>query len=153
PAVAAAHYGGAAAWAAHSSGAGHRIDILDGARQRHRRPARTAIPRAEDLALIAGADIDLGRVSGAEPDGHDRAVHLHPVKTRPAAAGVLAAIDPALVAGCRGAQRRVNGMGVLRRNLHVATVADRGEALYLHVLPVRALVGGAKQPHAAGQDQ
>src|ERR1700692_1561255 len=86
----------------------HRIDVLDGPRQRHRGPCLAAVARGEDLAVVAGTDTDLPRVGRMQRNRHDGAVHLHLVEALPRAAGVLAAIDAAVVARRLPAHRRTN---------------------------------------------
>src|SRR5471032_1748409 len=81
----------------------HRVDVLHFARQRHGLPALAAVLRAEHLAVVARADIDLFGVTLMEADRHDRAVHLDLVEALPALAAVLAPVDRAVVA--RGGDR------------------------------------------------
>src|ERR1700693_4716008 len=81
------------------------IDVLDGPRQRHRGPCLAAVPRGEDLAVVAGTDTDLPRVGRMQRDRHDGAVHLHLVEALPRTAGVLAAIDATVVGPPRHAHR------------------------------------------------
>src|SRR5436190_24227004 len=118
-----------------ASAARHRVDVLDRARQRHRCPGLAAILGAENLALVARADVDLLGVGLMQAHRHDRTVHLHLVEALPGLACVLAAIEPAILARGRNAERAVHGLAVLRRNLHVAPIGDRREPLHLHVLP------------------
>src|SRR5689334_11996983 len=87
-------------------------------------------------------------VSRMQRHRHDRSVDLHLVKPSPRLPRVLAAIEPAVVARGGDAERRIDGLRVLRRHPHIAPVGDRREPLHLHVLPAPAAVGGAEQAHA-----
>src|SRR5262249_49486394 len=80
------------------SSARHRVNIRNRAWQRQRGPTLSAILCAEDLALVARADVDLLGVGLVQSDRHDRAVHLHLVEALPGPARVLAAIDASVVA-------------------------------------------------------
>src|SRR5262249_3759316 len=93
-----------------SSAARHRIDVLNRARQRQRRPGLSAVVGAEHLALIARAEIDLVWVGRMERHRHDRSVDLHLVKPTPRLPRVLAAIEPAVVARGGDAECRVDGL-------------------------------------------
>src|SRR5215467_5922207 len=64
------------------SAARDRVDVLNRARQRQRRPGLSAILGAEYLALIARADIDLVRVGRMQRHRHDRSVDLHRLRTQ-----------------------------------------------------------------------
>src|SRR5947207_14106307 len=90
-----------------ASAARHRVDVRDRARQRDRRPGLAALLRAEHLALVACADVDLLGVGLVQADRHDGPVHLHLVEALPGLARVLAAIKPAVLAGRSDAEGAV----------------------------------------------
>src|SRR5919106_330364 len=125
--------------------ASYRIDMLHFARQRHRLPCLAGILRAEHLAVVAGADIDLGGIAVVQADRHDRAVHLDLVEALPALAAIGAAIEAAVVAGGGDGERRIERVGLGRRGLHIAAVGGGREAADLHVLPALAAVARAEQ--------
>src|SRR5262249_3449461 len=95
------------------SAARHRIDVLDRTGYWQCRPGLAAILSAEHLTLVARADIDLIGVARVEPDRHDCAVDLHLVEAPPGLAGIVAAVETAVVARGGDAQRRVHGLRVL----------------------------------------
>src|SRR5215475_9672524 len=108
------------AWARFGSAARDRVDVLDRARQRQRRPGLSAIMGAKHLALIARADIDLVGVVWMQRHRHDRSVNLHLVKPAPRLPRVLTPIEPAVVARGCDTERRVNGFRVLGRHPYIA---------------------------------
>src|SRR5215203_4342149 len=101
--------------------ASQRVDVLNVLRQRCLTPGLAAILRAKHLA-ITGGDIDLLSVRGVQANRHQRAVRLHLVEALPALADVLAAIERAVLRRGGNAETRIERVGVLRGNPHVAPV-------------------------------
>ena len=101
---------------------------------------------------IARGDVDLLGVAVMQADRHHRAVRLHLVEALPGLADVLAAVERAVLRRGGDAQAGVERVRLLRRNLDVAAVGDRREAVHLHVLPGLALVAAAEQAHAHRDD-
>src|SRR5262249_25886391 len=104
----------------------HLADVLAGPRPGQRLPGRAAVLCAEHLALIARADIDLSGVARMQPDRHDRAVHLHLVESAPSLAGIVAAIEAAVVARSRDNERRGGGVRGPRWDAAVAGEGSSG---------------------------
>src|SRR6202022_4727096 len=114
-------------------------------------PSFAAVLSAEHLA-IARREVDLLGVAVMQADRHQRAVRRHLVETLPALTEVLAAVERAVFRCGRDAQTSIERVRILRRNLDIAPVGERREAVDPHVLPAAALILAAEQPHAHGDD-
>src|SRR5262245_55536484 len=77
---------------------GDEVDILHRPRQGQRGPSFTPILRAENLALIASAYINLVGIGLMQSDRHNCAVRLDLVKALPGPTGIVAAIDATILA-------------------------------------------------------
>src|SRR5438132_7191844 len=89
-----------------TSGARHRVHVLDPARQQRLAPALAAVARAEGLAAARDA-VDVIRVVGIEGERHHRGAGLDAVvHARPALAETGRSVERAVLAAARRAQAR-----------------------------------------------
>src|SRR5262249_39680233 len=115
-------------------------------------PALAAVLGAEYLTNARDGK-DLVRVFRVQRDAHHRRIRLDAVvETLPGRADIVAAVDGAVGATGSGAQRRIHDLRVERRSADVAAVGQWRESADLHIGPMTALVGAAKEAHAVGEE-
>src|SRR5436305_4874725 len=141
-------------WRAQRAGWGLKLAASDGVAVAHALgqpalgPGLATVGGAEHLADARDRE-DLVRVFRMRHDAHHRRLGLDAViEALPGLADIVAAIDRAVGAARRRAQRRIHHLRVERRGPDVAAIGQRREAADLHVLPMLALVAAAEKAHA-----